>query len=159
MTPSTRGPRTEAAVMPAARPISVSPSNRARGPVSGSKVGALITCLLVVPPPSLPAPARRAEAERPRGEGRSTSVPEAPPDRTGAVVGHAGCPVLVVPVRAVGWNRAMAKIKVYLLDDHEVVREGLKVMLEASGDVEVIGESASAEDAAHRIPALRPDVA
>jgi two-component system, NarL family, response regulator DevR len=33
------------------------------------------------------------------------------------------------------------------------------VMLEASGDVEVIGESASAEDAAHRIPALRPDVA
>jgi two-component system response regulator DevR len=53
----------------------------------------------------------------------------------------------------------MAKIKVYLLDDHEVVREGLKVMLEASGDVEVIGESASAEDAAHRIPALRPDVA
>jgi len=51
------------------------------------------------------------------------------------------------------------KITVYLLDDHQVVREGLKVMLEASGQVEVIGESASAEEAAHRIPALRPDVA
>jgi two-component system response regulator DevR len=51
------------------------------------------------------------------------------------------------------------KVRVYLLDDHEMVREGLKVMLEASGQVEVIGESSSAVDAAHRIPALRPDVA
>ncbi|WP_238993571.1 response regulator [Nocardioides caldifontis] len=51
------------------------------------------------------------------------------------------------------------KITVYLLDDHEVVRAGLKVMLEASGQIEVIGESASATDASHRIPALRPDVA
>jgi DNA-binding NarL/FixJ family response regulator len=50
-------------------------------------------------------------------------------------------------------------VRVYLLDDHEVVREGLKVMLESSGRIEVIGESASAVDAAHRIPALRPDVA
>jgi two-component system, NarL family, response regulator DevR len=51
------------------------------------------------------------------------------------------------------------KIGVYLLDDHEVVREGLKTMLEASGVIEVIGESASAEDAAARIPALHPHVA
>ena len=50
-------------------------------------------------------------------------------------------------------------IRVYLLDDHEVVRAGLKTMLEASGQVEVIGESDSAVEAAHRIPALRPDVA
>jgi len=48
---------------------------------------------------------------------------------------------------------------VYLLDDHEMVREGLKVMLEASGRVEVVGESDSAVAAASRIPALRPDVA
>ncbi len=47
----------------------------------------------------------------------------------------------------------------FLLDDHEVVREGLKVMLEASGRVEVIGEAESAEAATARIPALRPDVA
>ncbi len=51
------------------------------------------------------------------------------------------------------------KVTVYLLDDHEVVREGLKVMLEASGEIEVVGESASAVDAARRIPAVRPDVA
>jgi DNA-binding NarL/FixJ family response regulator len=54
---------------------------------------------------------------------------------------------------------AANRIKVYLLDDHEVVRAGLKTMLEASGEIEVIGESDSAVDAAHRIPALRPDVA
>jgi two-component system, NarL family, response regulator DevR len=53
---------------------------------------------------------------------------------------------------------ASDKITVYLLDDHEVVREGLKTMLEASGAITVVGESASAEDAAARIPALHPDV-
>ena len=52
-----------------------------------------------------------------------------------------------------------AKVRVYLLDDHEVVRTGLRTMLEGSGEIEVIGESGSAVEAAHRIPALRPDVA
>jgi two-component system, NarL family, response regulator DevR len=50
-------------------------------------------------------------------------------------------------------------ISVYLLDDHEVVRRGLRDMLEQEGDIEVVGESGSAVDAMHRIPALRPDVA
>jgi two-component system, NarL family, response regulator DevR len=50
-------------------------------------------------------------------------------------------------------------IRVYLLDDHEVVRRGLRDLLEAEGDIEVVGESGSAVDAGHRIPALRPDVA
>jgi DNA-binding NarL/FixJ family response regulator len=50
-------------------------------------------------------------------------------------------------------------IRVYLLDDHEVVREGLRALLESSGDIEVVGESGSAIDATNRIPALRPDVA
>ncbi|MBZ5739790.1 response regulator [Nocardioides mangrovi] len=51
------------------------------------------------------------------------------------------------------------KIRVYLLDDHEVVREGLRALLESHEDIEVVGDSGSAIDAAHRIPALRPDVA
>ena len=51
------------------------------------------------------------------------------------------------------------KISVYLLDDHEVVREGLRALLEASGDITVVGESGSARDATARIPALRPQVA
>jgi two-component system response regulator DevR len=49
-------------------------------------------------------------------------------------------------------------IRVYLLDDHEVVRRGLAGLLESDGDIEVVGESASAVEATHRIPALRPDV-
>ncbi len=47
----------------------------------------------------------------------------------------------------------------YLLDDHEVVRQGLRSLLEGAGDIEVVGESGSAVDATHRIPALRPHVA
>jgi two-component system, NarL family, response regulator DevR len=50
-------------------------------------------------------------------------------------------------------------IRVFLLDDHEVVRRGLADLLQAEGDIEVVGESGSAVEATHRIPALRPDVA
>lgn len=50
-------------------------------------------------------------------------------------------------------------IRVYLLDDHEIVRQGLRSLLEGAGDIEVVGESGSAVDATHRIPALRPHVA
>lgn len=50
-------------------------------------------------------------------------------------------------------------IKVFLLDDHEVVRRGLRELIEADPDMTVVGESASAQEAARRIPAMRPDVA
>jgi two-component system, NarL family, response regulator DevR len=50
-------------------------------------------------------------------------------------------------------------IRVFLLDDHEVVRRGLSDLLQSQGDIEVVGESGSAQEAARRIPALRPDVA
>ncbi|MDW5329592.1 response regulator transcription factor, partial [Plantactinospora sp. KLBMP9567] len=50
-------------------------------------------------------------------------------------------------------------IRVFLLDDHEVVRRGLAQLLQSDGDIEVVGESGSAQEAARRIPALRPDVA
>ena len=53
----------------------------------------------------------------------------------------------------------MDRIRVFLLDDHEVVRRGLRDLLEAGGDIEVVGESGSAAEAERRIPALRPDVA
>ncbi|HEX5535415.1 MAG TPA: response regulator transcription factor [Actinomycetales bacterium] len=53
----------------------------------------------------------------------------------------------------------MDKIRIYLLDDHEVVRRGLRELLESQDDIEVIGESGSAQEAQRRIPALRPDVA
>jgi DNA-binding NarL/FixJ family response regulator len=54
---------------------------------------------------------------------------------------------------------APERIRVYLLDDHEVVRRGLRELLEAEADIEVVGESGLAQEAARRIPALRPHVA
>lgn len=51
------------------------------------------------------------------------------------------------------------RIRVYLLDDHEIVRRGLRDLLEATGDIEVVGESGLAAEATRRIPALHPDVA
>jgi two-component system response regulator DevR len=50
-------------------------------------------------------------------------------------------------------------IRVYLLDDHEVVRRGIRDLLEQEGDIEVIGEAGLAAEAAARIPVLKPDVA
>ena len=50
-------------------------------------------------------------------------------------------------------------ITVYLLDDHDVVREGLRFLLERNDDITVVGESGSAVEATARIPALKPDVA
>ena len=50
-------------------------------------------------------------------------------------------------------------IKVFLLDDHEIVRQGVRDLLEVQPDIEVIGEAGTAASALARIPALRPDVA
>jgi DNA-binding NarL/FixJ family response regulator len=50
-------------------------------------------------------------------------------------------------------------IKVFLLDDHEVVRRGVAALLEAEPDIEIVGEAGTAEQALARVPALRPDVA
>ncbi|WP_405148263.1 response regulator transcription factor [Sphaerisporangium sp. NBC_01403] len=49
--------------------------------------------------------------------------------------------------------------RVFLLDDHEVVRRGVAALLNSEDDIEVIGEAGTAESAIARIPALRPDVA
>jgi two-component system, OmpR family, KDP operon response regulator KdpE len=53
----------------------------------------------------------------------------------------------------------MAQIRVFLLDDHEIVRRGMREMLEDAGDFEVVGEASTAAEASRRIPATRPDVA
>lgn len=50
-------------------------------------------------------------------------------------------------------------IRVFLCDDHEVVRRGVQHMLEADGDITVIGEASTASEALARVPALRPQVA
>ncbi|MBE1583358.1 response regulator [Nonomuraea angiospora] len=50
-------------------------------------------------------------------------------------------------------------IRVFLLDDHEVVRRGVAALLDSEDDIEVIGEAGTAESAIARILALKPDVA
>jgi two-component system response regulator DevR len=49
--------------------------------------------------------------------------------------------------------------RVFLLDDHEIVRRGLRELLESEPDIEVCGEAATAAEALARIPPTRPDVA
>jgi DNA-binding NarL/FixJ family response regulator len=49
--------------------------------------------------------------------------------------------------------------RVFLLDDHEIVRRGLRELFDAEDDIEVVGEAGTAEEAVGRIPATRPDVA
>ena len=50
-------------------------------------------------------------------------------------------------------------VRVFLLDDHEVVRRGVRELLEAEDDLEVVGEAGTAEEAYGRIPATSPNVA
>ena len=50
-------------------------------------------------------------------------------------------------------------IRVFLLDDHEIVRRGLRALLESEGDIVVVGEAGLAAGAAEQIVALAPDVA
>jgi DNA-binding NarL/FixJ family response regulator len=49
--------------------------------------------------------------------------------------------------------------RVFLLDDHEVVRRGLRELFESEDDLTVVGEGATAEEALARVPSSRPDVA
>jgi len=50
-------------------------------------------------------------------------------------------------------------IRVFLLDDHEIVRRGLRELLEAESDIEICAEAGTAEEALARIPPTAPDVA
>jgi two-component system, NarL family, response regulator DevR len=58
-----------------------------------------------------------------------------------------------------GVVREAGKITVFLLDDHEVVRRGVRDLLASEPDIAVVGEAATAADGAARIPAAAPDVA
>src|SRR3954463_15241793 len=77
--------------------------------------------------------------------------------RTGAelpwrAAAEGGCGSIVVGVDG-------SHITVFLLDDHEIVRRGLRDLVESEGDMEVIGEAATEDEAVGRVHALDPDVA
>lgn len=50
-------------------------------------------------------------------------------------------------------------IRAFLLDDHEIVRRGVRELLESSDDIEVVGEAGTASQALERVPLTSPDVA
>jgi DNA-binding NarL/FixJ family response regulator len=50
-------------------------------------------------------------------------------------------------------------VRVFLVDDHEIVRRGVRELLEAEDDIEVVGEAGSVEEALRRVPPTAPDVA
>ena len=56
-------------------------------------------------------------------------------------------------------SEAIEPIPVFLLDDHEVVRQGVRSLLESTGEVVVVGEAGLAAEALARIRAVRPRVA
>jgi two-component system response regulator DevR len=49
--------------------------------------------------------------------------------------------------------------RIFLLDDHEIVRQGLRSLIEVEDDLEVVGEASTAEQALTRVPLVKPDVA
>lgn len=55
-------------------------------------------------------------------------------------------------------GEASTSVRVLLVDDHPVVRSGLRAVLEATGRVEVVGEAASGEQALALVPSTSPDV-
>jgi DNA-binding NarL/FixJ family response regulator len=56
-------------------------------------------------------------------------------------------------------TEGQGRIRVFLVDDHEMFRRGVRALLADEPDIDVVGEAATASAAMARIPALRPDVA
>ena len=69
---------------------------------------------------------------------------------------------MFVPIRqAEEWRHggSCVTIRVFLLDDHELVRRGVRDLLSLEDDITVVGEAATGEEALRRIPTATPDVA
>ena len=77
-----------------------------------------------------------------------TAATGADRDRPGSGLGRAG-----------DWQNGAVSIRVFLLDDHELVREGIRQLLESDEEIEVVGEATTAAEAVVRIPLAHPDVA
>lgn len=63
-----------------------------------------------------------------------------------------------VPRRDAGAGPAAVPIRVFLLDDHEVVRRGVRDLLESEDDIVVVGDAGTCDQARRRVPGCNPDV-
>ncbi|MFQ6016128.1 MAG: response regulator [Anaerolineae bacterium] len=52
----------------------------------------------------------------------------------------------------------MSKIRILVADDHTIVREGVRLLLEAQPDIEVVGEAADGQETVERVRELKPDI-
>jgi DNA-binding NarL/FixJ family response regulator len=52
----------------------------------------------------------------------------------------------------------MAKLRVFIVDDHAILREGLRVLIAGQSDMDVVGEAADGQSAVNAVEAMRPDV-
>jgi DNA-binding NarL/FixJ family response regulator len=55
-------------------------------------------------------------------------------------------------------NRGAARLRILIADDHRIFRDGLRKLLAAERDFEVVGEAADGDEAARRVRDLRPDI-
>src|SRR5688500_2868157 len=60
---------------------------------------------------------------------------------------------------AAGWENGPMPVRVFLLDDHELVRRGIRDLVWAEEDLLVVGEASTADEALEKIPQTKPDVA
>jgi len=106
------------------------------------------------------APRRHFEARHPVPPVAGTLFPRVRDvrERLGLWCGWAG-QGYAGPVTEAPNDQAKQIISVFLLDDHEIVRRGVRDLLEAEPDITVVGEAGTAASALARIPALKPDVA
>ena len=52
----------------------------------------------------------------------------------------------------------MSTLRVFLIDDHDIVRKGVRALLESEGDIEIVGEASTLADARRLLPVLQPRV-
>jgi two-component system, NarL family, response regulator DevR len=63
------------------------------------------------------------------------------------------------PAERSPWQNGLVTIRVFLLDDHQLVREGIRSLLDSDEEIEVVGEAATGPEAIARVPLAKPDVA
>src|SRR5699024_8902180 len=72
---------------------------------------------------------------------------------------HCGIDAAAVPALQRRGERWWLMTRVFLVDDHEVVRSGVAGVVDLQPDLQVVGEASSCAEARRRIAAVRPDVA